>query len=146
VFRCRAGQSHGRADATAGARDLLIAGTLKPELELPRPVAGMDEMGMAVDQARHQPATGEVMDAGRKLLRLAGQLLARTEPDDAPAGCGDGAVLDGAIGAAARDHGREPAVDPQIVPHDPSLGIVAPMARAYGAHAAATSAPVHVSV
>jgi hypothetical protein len=117
VFRGGAGLGHGRADAAAGACDLLIACPLQPELELARPVAGIDEMGMAIDQARRQPGAGQIMDMAGELFRRSRQVRPRTDPGDAPFGGGDGAIFDRAIGRAARCHGGEPAVHPEIVPH-----------------------------
>ena len=39
-------------DAAAGARDLLVARAGEPQFEFARAIAGVDEMGVAVDQAR----------------------------------------------------------------------------------------------
>src|SRR5258705_7115169 len=45
----------GRDDAAAGARDLLVGGAGEPQLELVRAVAGIDQMGMAIDQPGRDP-------------------------------------------------------------------------------------------
>jgi hypothetical protein len=47
---------HGRDDAAAGARDLLIARAGQPLFEFAGAVAAIDQMGMAIDQARRDPA------------------------------------------------------------------------------------------
>ena len=52
VFRRGAGGSHGGQDAAAGAGDGLVAGALQPQLELLRAVAAVNQMGVAVHQAR----------------------------------------------------------------------------------------------
>src|SRR5215471_7531298 len=59
LLRCRAGELHRRADPSARPRDLLIARSLKPQFELARPIAGVDQMGMAIDETGRQPASGE---------------------------------------------------------------------------------------
>ena len=48
----RAGRGHRGLDAAAQARDLLVAGAVPARLELRQAVAGEDEVGMAVDEAR----------------------------------------------------------------------------------------------
>ena len=53
-------------DAAAGPRDLLIGGAGKPHLELVGAVAGMDQMGVAVDQARRDPAAFAIDDLGTR--------------------------------------------------------------------------------
>ena len=52
VLGRRARRLHGGEDAAAGARDLLVGGAGEPQLELVRAVAAVDQMGVAVDQAR----------------------------------------------------------------------------------------------
>ena len=52
VLARRAGRLHGREDAAARAGDFLVAGALEAQLELVRPVAAEDEVGMAIHQAR----------------------------------------------------------------------------------------------
>ena len=67
------------------------------------------------------PATGEIMDTDRELAGVSRQIAPRAHPGDAPAGSGDGAILDRAIGGPAHGHGGEPAVHPEIVPHMAAL-------------------------
>ena len=52
VLARRARRRHRRDDAAAGARDLLIARAVEPQLEFLRAIAGVDEMGVAIDQRR----------------------------------------------------------------------------------------------
>ena len=44
-------------DAAAGASDLFITRAAQPHLEFARAVSGVDEVGMAIDQAGRDPAT-----------------------------------------------------------------------------------------
>ena len=54
-----AGGGHGGADAAAGPGQLLVAGPVQPPLELLGAVAGVDQVGVAVDQAGgEQPPLG----------------------------------------------------------------------------------------
>ena len=48
--------AHGRDDAAAGPRDLLVGRAREPQLELVRAVAAIDQMGVAIDEARRDPA------------------------------------------------------------------------------------------
>ena len=52
VFARRARRAHGRKDAAALAGDLFVARAGEPQLEFVRPVAAVDEVGVAVDQRR----------------------------------------------------------------------------------------------
>ena len=54
---CRA---HRRDDPATGACDRLIGSTFEPHRPFARSVAGVDEMGVAVDQPRRDPAAGAV--------------------------------------------------------------------------------------
>ena len=72
VFVRRPGRLDGRHDAAAGARDLLVGGARQPKLELVRPVARIDEMRVAIDQSRRDPAAIELeaalgIEAGRQV-------------------------------------------------------------------------------
>ena len=66
VLARRARRLHGRDDAAAGARDLLVGRAGEPQLELVRAVARIDEMGVAIDQAGRDPAAVE-RDALRRV-------------------------------------------------------------------------------
>jgi len=61
VIRSGSRGRHRRADAATGPRDGLVARALQAQLELLRPVAGVDEVGVAVDQARSDQRTAELM-------------------------------------------------------------------------------------
>ncbi len=99
-----AGRLDRRDDTAARLGDLLVGGALEPQLELVRPVAAIDDMGVAVDQPRCHPAPLEV-DA-----RLSGTgILARAHPGDLVAADPDRRILDRAIGFLA-GHGRGIAV------------------------------------
>jgi hypothetical protein len=67
-----------RHDAAAGARDLRIIDTGEALLELVRPVAAVDEMGVTIDQARRDPASLAIdplgaVPAGRQIGIRAGE-------------------------------------------------------------------------
>ena len=55
-----AGVAHGRQDAAAGARDLLVVGALQALLEFAGAIAGEHRMGMAVDQPGRDAVAGDV--------------------------------------------------------------------------------------
>jgi hypothetical protein len=59
------GMRDGGADAAAGARDLLVGGAGQAQLELARAVAAIDDMRVAVDEARRDPGTVEFVDGVR---------------------------------------------------------------------------------
>src|SRR5690606_38355162 len=63
-----AGSAHGGDDAAAGAGDVGVAHALQALLELVGAVAGVDEVGVAVDQAGADPAAATV-DALRGVER-----------------------------------------------------------------------------
>ena len=84
---------HGREDAAAAAGDLFVGCAREPHLELARPVAGVDEMGMAVDQPRRDPAAPTIDDAGAGAPG-GGHVFLRAGEDDAAVPRGQGAVVD----------------------------------------------------
>lgn len=71
VLGRRPGRGHGRADAAPGPRDLLVAGALQAELELIRPVTAMDDMGVAIDEARRDPTAAAAPDLAGQRFRPA---------------------------------------------------------------------------
>ena len=77
-------------------------------------IAGMDEMGMTVDQAGRDPAAV----AGNLALPMpvARQVAARSQPRDDTVRDRERAIANRAIGGAAL-HGGEMAVDEERVPH-----------------------------
>src|SRR3954465_14538137 len=60
ILRRLAGGAHGCGDTAARPRDIGVALAGEPALELVGAVAGEDEMGVAVDQSRRDPAAGAV--------------------------------------------------------------------------------------
>ncbi len=115
---------HGGQDAAARARDLRIGPALKPHRPFPGAGASEDEMGVAVDEPRGQPAAVERDDIRRQLVRPARQIGAPADPGDAPAAHRDRPVADHPEGAGARVHRRQIGAEKQPVPallrHDPS--------------------------
>ena len=79
VFACRAGRSDSGKNSTAFASDLFICSTGKPELEFVRPIAAVNEVGVAINQGGRNPATFAIDEplsgarGGRKLLFSAGE-------------------------------------------------------------------------
>ena len=104
---------HGRHDAAAGARDLLVGGAGEAQFELVRAVARIDEMRVAIDQAGRDPAAVE-RDA---LLRVpAGrQIRHRADEGDAAVLRGDRAALDYAETGTVRCKRRQAGVEPDRV-------------------------------
>lgn len=99
-----AGGLHGRADAAAGAGNLLVAGTLQAQLEFACPVAAIDQVGVAVDQAGGDDAAAPVvLGVHRQAGRQRG---GRAHPGDALAFGDDGAVGDPAPGAVGAQGGQ----------------------------------------
>ena len=103
----------GGEDAAAGPRDLLIGRALQSQFELMRPVAAIDEMGVAIDQAGCDPASRAIDGLG---CLKGGRLIARPGIDDAAVTGGDHAVLDRAIGGIDPSrHRRQSRIRPELV-------------------------------
>ena len=120
VDRGLPGRPHGRDDAAAGPGNLLVRRAVQPLFEFSRPVAAIDDMGVAVDQPRRDPRLAGVVHRHTLYLRPV-QLRRRTDPGNIPAGHGDRAVRHSAVRVfAGRHHGSDPGVGPQAVPgaHD----------------------------
>ena len=92
VLARRAGRLDGGDDAAAGAGDLLVARAFQAQLELVRPVAAKDEMGVAIDEPGRDPAALAVDSLAR--IPAGGQVLCRSGKGDAAVLGSDGAVLD----------------------------------------------------
>ena len=92
VLACGAGRAHGGENAAAFARDLFVACARKPHLEFVRPVAAVDEMGVAVDEGGRDPAAFAI-DAPLSGMRRRKLALRACESDTSVAG-GDRAGLD----------------------------------------------------
>ena len=101
---------HGRDDAAAGARQLLVGGARQAQLELVRAVAAVDDVGVAVDQAGRDPAAVAVDHVGRG---EGGGLRFRAGIDDGAVARGDQPLLDDAE-AIAR-HRREARALPDAI-------------------------------
>jgi len=113
IFARLARRLDGGEDAAACPRDLLIGRALETELELMRPVAAIDEMGVAIDQPGGDPAAFAIN--GLSGLE-GGRFAARPGIDDASVMGGDDAVLDRAIGRTDRcRHRRQPRIRPELV-------------------------------
>ncbi len=68
LFARLTGGAHRRHDAAAGTRDLLVACAGQPQLEFMRAVAAIDDVRVAIDQARRDPAAFAI-DGFRSLER-----------------------------------------------------------------------------
>ncbi len=108
--------AHGGKDAATGRGDVFVAGPRHALLELIRAIAGEDQMGVAVDQARrHQPAL-QLDDLGR--VHVGRQVGQGTGEGDAAARGADGAVGDQPQSRPGRRQGGQHPVSPQPVePH-----------------------------
>jgi hypothetical protein len=79
VFAGLAHRAHGREDAAAGARDLLVSCAFQPPFEFVRAVAGEHDMRMAIDQAGRDPAAIDFDDLSCQRLRRLWQRAAPTK-------------------------------------------------------------------
>ena len=101
-----------RDDAAAGPGDLLVGRAGQPHLEFVGAVAGIDEMGVAVDQAGRDPAAFAIDGLGA-LRERCRQLGLRAGIDDPPVARGDRAVLDDAEARRALGQGRQARIAPE---------------------------------
>ena len=105
-----AGGLHRREDSAARAGNVLVGGSPQAQLELVRPVAPMDEMRVAVDEARRDPPAV----TGDGLPRVDGRgLCARTHMGDPTIRGGHDSVLDEPDILAG--HRQEPRARPDCV-------------------------------
>ena len=95
---------HRRDDAAAGPRDLLVARALEPHLELARPVAAEDDVGVAVDQRRRHQPPAEV--AHRAPAGPAAPRRPARPRRSRPSRTSDGAGLDEPVGRAPAPSSR----------------------------------------
>ena len=109
------GFGYGRGDSAAGPGDLLVARAGAAHRMLVGAVAGEDQMGVAIDQARGDPGPAERVD----LLRaVAGKLGALADANDPAVGDADRAILDHPERVAPRRfERRDITVDEQAIPH-----------------------------
>ena len=120
VLARRAQRLDGRDDAAAGPRHLFVGGAGQPHLELVGAVAGMDEMGVAVDQAGRDPAAVAVDDLGAGGSGR-GKLGFRAGIDDPAAARGDRAVLDDAEAGLLPERASQAGHCARRVPSAPML-------------------------
>ncbi len=104
----------GGDDAAARARHLFIGRAGKPHLELVRPVARMDQMGVAIDQTRRDPPAFAV-DHLARLACAERQLRFRTDIGDPAVPDGKGSGFDEAQTRQARIERRQPRIAPDPV-------------------------------
>jgi hypothetical protein len=97
----RARGAHGRDDAAAAPRDFFIGRAFEAHLELGGAVAAVDQVGVAIDQARRDPAARAIDD----LPRIKRRGIGRRPGIDDPAILGrDHAVVHGADVACTGCH------------------------------------------
>ena len=94
-----------RDDPAAGPRDLLIGDAVQSRLELAAAASGVDDVGVAIDEAWRHPAPRSLN--GRQFAIVGRQLVSRPDPCDPAVPDNDRAVTDFAIGACAIRHGRD---------------------------------------
>ena len=105
-------RAHRCHDAAACARDLLVGRAGQALLELARAIAGVDEVRVAVDETRREPAPAAVELLARG--EVGRHLGARADPGDAPVAHGERAVANRAV-RRSRRHRCEMNVDDQPV-------------------------------
>ena len=77
-----AGGCHGGPDATAGACNVFVTGTLQAHLEFTRALATVDQMGMAIHQAGCDQGALQVVVVQHVVQESARHGILRTSPDD----------------------------------------------------------------
>ena len=92
VLARRAGRLDGGDDAAASAGDLLVARAFQAQLELVRPVAAIDEVGVAIDEPGGDPAALAVDSLAR--IPAGGQVLFRSGKGNPAILGSNGPVLD----------------------------------------------------
>ena len=90
----RPGGAHRGHDPAAGGRQLFVARASEPRLELGAPISPEDEMGVAIDQRRGEPASLE-RSGLRRLVRR--KVRTRPDPGDLPVPDRERPVLDRAV-------------------------------------------------
>ena len=111
----RARRPHRRQDAALGC-DCRLGGALEAHLEIAAAIAGEDNVGVAIDQARRDPAALRRVDRVRDPLRMVGESGLRTHPGNAATPDADRPTLDRAVWHPARHRG-EVRIDPDRVQH-----------------------------
>ena len=108
--------------AAAGPGDLLIGGAAETQLELVGPVAAIDEMGVAIDQSRRDPAAFEIVHVAGDVAGIPGQIGGAGAGQFDALSVGGTASLAGALTAVFGEPGQVPL--PGAARPDP-LGILA---------------------
>ena len=109
----RAPQSlDGGENAATGSRDLRIARALEPHLEFMGPVAGMQDVAVAIDQPGGHPASTTVLD-GLRVPEAGGQLRFGSRVQNAATSGNDGGLFDDAETLMMRVQRRQPDVPPE---------------------------------
>lgn len=106
-------RGHCGDDAAAGACDLFVARALQAQLEFVRAVAAIDEMRVAIDRARRDPAALAVRSLDR--VGINRKVRRRACIDDMAAARGDHAMLDLAEVGPIGPHRGEPGIVPDPV-------------------------------
>ena len=115
----RARRLHGRDDPAAGTSDVLIARALQALFEFVGAIAGVDQVRVAVDEARRQPAAFAVeLRGGANGARQRG---ARAQPGDPPVAYRKRAVAHRAVRRPG-SHRRQCDVDDDKIAIDHGLG------------------------
>ena len=114
VFACGAGRADCRKNSAAFAGDLLICGPRESQLEFMRPIASIDEMGVAIDEGGGDPAAVAIDDP-RRGARGGRKLVLRANEDDSSVARGDRAGFDDPQPRAPFDQCRKTSVEPNRV-------------------------------
>ena len=115
VFACRAGRSDSGKNAAAFASDLFVRCAGEPELEFVRPIAAVNEVGVAIDQGGRNPAALAIDDAARGRAMRAGSSSSATNESNTSFACSDGAGFDDAKPGADWRERRKTGVEPNRV-------------------------------
>ena len=113
ILAGRACRSHGGEDAATLLRDVLVACPFQAQFELVGTVAGIDQMGVTIDETRRDPTAVERDPLGR--VPATRQLSHRAGEHDAPISRGDGARLARCKTFASRREGCQTSVEPNPV-------------------------------
>ena len=93
---------------------LFISGAGEPELEFVRPVAPVNEVGVAIDQGRRDPAALAIHDAGALAPRRWKLVLGANE-NNSPLVRGYGAELNDSKSPLRRRERRQTGVEPNRI-------------------------------
>ncbi len=114
VFARGAGRPHSGKNAAAFASDLFIGSAGEPQLEFVRPVAAVNEVGVAIDQGGRNPAALAIDHPGA-VAPCRRKLVLRADESNASLARGDGARLDDPKPRLRRRERRQTGVEPNRV-------------------------------